>query len=223
MIHNYFKIAWRNLLKRKSNTLINILGLSTGMAICMLLLLFINDELRYDQFHKKKDRIYRLVLERLYPGRSTFYSFIPASIGEAAKTEFPEVEESTRLLSARGFGSTFIKLGDEIFEEKEVIFADSNFFRVFTAPLLAGDPKTALEKPNSIVLNKTAAIKYYGTIDGIIGKTMEIEDRPYTITGLVSDWSDHAHFTFNMLISANTIFQNEPKNYINFSSHTYLL
>jgi putative ABC transport system permease protein len=223
MIRNYFKVAWRNLLKRKSNTLINVLGLSTGMAICILLLLFINDEWRFDQFHEKKDRIFRLALERKYPGRSTFYSFIPASIGEAAKTEFPEIEESTRLLSARGFGSTFIKLGDKIFEEKEVLFADSNFFRVFTAPLLAGDPKTALEKPNSIVLNKTAAIKYFGNTDNIVGKTMEIEDRPYTITGLVSDWPDHAHFTFNMLISSNTFLQNAPDDYISFSSHTYLL
>ena len=223
MFNNYFKIAWRNLLKRKSNTLINVLGLSAGMAICMLLLLFINDEWRYDQFHEKKDRIYRLALERIYPGRSTFYSFIPASIGEAAKTEFPEIEESTRLLSGRGFGSTFIKLGDKIFEEKEVLFADSNFFRVFTATLLSGDAKTALEKPNSIVICKTSAIKYFGTTDGIVGKTLEIEDKPYTITGLVADWPVHAHFTFNMLISINTILQNAPKDYISFSSHTYLL
>lgn len=217
------KIAWRNLLKRKSNTIINVLGLSTGMAVCMLLLLFIQDEWRYDQFHEKKDRIYRLALDRKYPGRSTFYSFIPASIGEAAKTTFPEIEESTRLLSARGFGSTFIKLGDKILEEKEVLFADSNFFLVFTSPLLEGDPKTALEKPNSIVLNKSAAIKYFGISSGILGKTLEIEDRPYTITGLVADWPEHAHFGFNMLISTNTFLQNEPKNYINFSAHTYLL
>lgn len=223
MINNYFKIAWRNLLKRKSNTLINVLGLSTGMAICMLLLLFINDEWRYDQFHEKKDRIYRLALERKYPGRSTFYSFIPASIGEAAKTEFPEVEESTRLISARGFGSTFVKIGDKIFEEKEVLFADSNFFRVFSAPLLAGDPKTALEKPNSIVINKSAAIKYFGSTNDIVGKTLEIEDRPNTITGLVDDWPDHAHFSFNMLIATNTFLQNVPKDYISFSAHTYLL
>jgi len=223
MLHNYLKIAWRNLLKRKSNTLINVIGLSTGMAICMLLLLFINDEWRFDQFHEKKDRIYRLALERIYPGRSTFYSFIPASIGEAAKTEFPEIEESTRLLSARGFGSTFIKLGDKIFEEKEVIFADSNFFRVFTAPLLAGDSKTALEKPNSIVINRSSAIKYFGTTENIIGRTMEIEGQPYNITGLSANWPDHAHFTFNLLISTNTLFQNAPKDYISFSSHTYLL
>jgi putative ABC transport system permease protein len=223
MLKNYLKIAWRNLLKRKSNTIINVLGLSTGMAICMLLLLFIQDEWRYDQFHEKKDRIYRLALERKYPGRSTYYSFIPASIGEAAKITFPEIEENTRLFSADGFGSTFIKLGDKIFEEKEVIFADSNFFSVFTAPLLEGDSKTALGKPNSIVLNQSAALKYFGIKSGVLGKTLEIEERLYTITGLVSDWPDHAHFGFNMLISSNTFLQNEPRNYINFSAHTYLL
>ena len=79
-------------------------------------------------------------------------------------------------------------------------------FSVFTSPLLEGDPKTALEKPNSIVLNKSAALKYFGISSGILGKTLEIEDRPYTITGLVADWPDHAHFSFNMLISTNTIF-----------------
>lgn len=218
-----FNLILRILLKRKSNTIINVLGLSTGMAVCLLLLLFIQDEWRYDQFHEKKDRIYRLALERKYPGRSTFYSFIPASIGEAAKITFPEIEESTRLLSNGGFGSTFIKLGDKVFEEKEVLFADSNFFRVFTSPLLEGDSKTALEKPNSIVLNQTTALKYFGSKTGIVGKTLEIEDRPFTVTGLVADWPDHAHFGFNMLISTNTFLQNAPKNYINFSAHTYLL
>ena len=195
MIRNYFKVAWRNLLKRKSNTIINVLGLSTGMAICMLLLLFIQDEWRYDQFHEKKDRIYRLALERKYPGRSTFYSFIPASIGEAAKTTFPEIEESTRLFSARGFGSTFIKLGDKIFEEKEVLFADSNFFSVFTSPLLEGDPKTALEKPNSIVLNKSA-LKYFGN------QVMVSWEKQWKLKIVLirspdwcADWPDHAHFT----------------------------
>jgi putative ABC transport system permease protein len=78
MRFHYLKIAWRNLTKRKVNTLINVIGLSTGMAVCILLLLFINDEKSFDSFHEKKDRVFRVVLERIYPGRSTFYSFIPA-------------------------------------------------------------------------------------------------------------------------------------------------
>ena len=98
MFRNYLKVAIRNLLKRKVFTLINILGLATGMAVCLLIVLFVQDELSFDSFQEKGDRIYRMVLERKYPGRTSSYSIIPQSIGEAVKHEFPEVQESTRLL-----------------------------------------------------------------------------------------------------------------------------
>lgn len=97
MFRNYLKVAVRNLLKRKSYTFINVFGLATGMAVCLLIVLFIKSELGYDAFHLKSDRIYRVALERQYPERFTHYSFIPGAIGEAIKTEFPEVEESTRV------------------------------------------------------------------------------------------------------------------------------
>ena len=91
MLKNYFKVAIRSLLKRKGYTLINILGLATGMAVCLLIVLFIQDELSYDNFEKNGDNIYRVVLERKYPGRSTSYSMIPLSIGEAIQHDYPEV------------------------------------------------------------------------------------------------------------------------------------
>jgi putative ABC transport system permease protein len=102
MRNHFLKMAWRNLSKRKANTLINVFGLSTGMAVCILLLLFIRDEKSFDNFHQNKDRIFRVVLERIYPGRSTHYSFIPANIGEAINTEFPEVKQTTRIFNNGG-------------------------------------------------------------------------------------------------------------------------
>ena len=97
MLRNFFKVAVRNLLKRKVYTLINVLGLATGMAVCLLIVLFVQSELNFDQQHEKGKDIYRLVLDRIYPGRTTSYAFIPQSIGAAAKAEFPEVRESVRL------------------------------------------------------------------------------------------------------------------------------
>ncbi len=222
MRNHFLKMAWRNLSKRKANTLINVFGLSTGMAVCILLLLFIRDEKSFDSFHENKDRVYRVVLERIYPGRSTFYSFIPASIGEAINTEFPEVKQSTRVFN-NGGGNTLIKIGDTLFEEKNVLLADSNFFSVFTAAPLAGNLTTALEKPNNIVLNETTAKKYFGGVQSAIGKTLKVEEDPFTVSAIVKDWPSNSHMDFNVLISSNTFFQNAPKNYINFSAHTYLL
>src|SRR5215210_2344941 len=129
MLKNFFKIAVRNLLKRKVYTLINILGLATGMAVCLLIILFIQDELSFDKFHEKGDQVYRMVLERKYPGRSTSYSIIPQTIGEAVKKEFPEVKESTRIFNFAGAGDFFAKVGDKVFQEKHVLMVDSNFFR----------------------------------------------------------------------------------------------
>src|SRR5687767_13621285 len=148
MIRNYFKVAFRNLLKRKGFSLINILGLATGMAVCLLIILFIQSELSFDKHNEKADNIYRVVLDRSYPGRSTSYSIIPQSIGGAIKTEYPEVLESTRLFNLGGNGSFFLRIGEKTFEEKRVLAADSNFFRVFTSKMLHGDATTALEKPN---------------------------------------------------------------------------
>lgn len=140
MFQNYVKIAFRNLLKHRGYSLINIAGLSVGMAICLLILLYIQHEISFDKFHTNADRIYRVALERKYPGRSTFYAIIPPSFGEAIKNEFPEVEDFVRINSNGGVAPT-IRVGDQIYEESKLISADSSFFEVFTFPLIEGDPK----------------------------------------------------------------------------------
>jgi ABC-type transport system, involved in lipoprotein release, permease component len=226
MIKSYFKIAVRNLFKRKIYTLINILGLATGMAVCLLIVLFIQSELSFDNFHKNADQIYRVVLERKYPGRSTSYSIIPQTIGEAIKKEFPEVLESTRIFNFTGGGDFFVKIGDKVFQEKHVLMVDSNFFHVFTASFIEGDPTTALEKPNTVVVNESTAKRYFGSAANAMGKTLETDgnnNNKFMISAVCRDWPDNSHFLFDMLISSSTFQGTREPNYVNFSASTYLL
>jgi putative ABC transport system permease protein len=225
MFKNYLKIAVRSLLKRKGYTLINVLGLATGMAVCLLIVLFIQSELSYDNFQDKGDNVYRVVLERKYPGRSTSYAMIPQSIGEAIQRENQEVVQSTRLFDFLGkTGIFFVKIGDKSFEERRVLLADSNFFSVFTAKLLKGDPATALQKANTAVINETTAKKYFGSAENAIGKSFQSENGThFMISGVCKDYPDNSHFAFDMLISTITFIGPEQKNYTSFSAHTYLL
>ncbi len=228
MFKNYFTVAIRNLLKRKVFALINILGLATGMAVCLLIILFIQSELNYDNFQQHSNEIYRLVLERRYPGRSTSYAIIPPSIGEAVKKEFPEVEESTRMFNIVGNAFFFLRIGDKVFEEKKVLAADSNFFRVFTGNFIAGNAATALMQPNSVVINESTAKRLYGSAKDALGKSFESEPNPnvnnhFIITGIVKDWGANSHFTFNILISTATFPFFKERDYIGFSAYTYLL
>ena len=226
MFKNYFIVAFRNLVKRKGFSLINILGLATGMAVCLLIVLFIQSEMSFDKQHEKADNIYRVVLERSYPGRSTSYAIIPQSIGAAIKTEYPEVLESTRLFNFAGNGNFFLRIGEKTFEEKRVLAADSNFFRVFTCKILHGNAATALEKTHSAVINASTANKYFGTTD-VVGKQFETDGNDTTetfvITAVVADWPDNSHFLFDMLVSTSTLQFFSRPNYTVFAAHTYLL
>ncbi len=228
MFKNYFKVAIRNLMKRKTYTLINVLGLATGMAVCLLIILFIQSELSYDNFQQRADQIFRVALERRYPGRSTSYAIIPLSIGESIKKEYPEVLESTRLFDIVGNTFFFLRIGDKVFEEKKVLAADSNFFRVFTGDFIAGNPGDALMKPNSVIINESTAKRLYGSAANAYGKSFESEPNPqinnhFIITGIIKDWPDNTHFSFDMLISVSTFPFSKIPNYTGFFPYTYLL
>ena len=123
MIKNYFKLAVRALLKNKIYSLINIFGLAIGIAICLLIVLFIQSELGYDQYHERKDRIYRLAGDRIYPGRVASRSIIPQSIGAAVQRDLPEIEESTRIFPFGENNNTTVKVGAKTFEEKRIVLA----------------------------------------------------------------------------------------------------
>jgi putative ABC transport system permease protein len=222
MFRNYWKVALRSLLKRKGFTLINMLGLATGMAVCMLIVVFIRQELSYDRFEESGDRVYRLVLERKYPGRSSSYAIIPLSVGEAVSRESPEVEASTGFQDFTGTDPMLVRIGDRRFEEQRVLLADSSFFKVFPMRLLAGDAATALQKPDMAVLTQAAAERLFGSVSAAIGKTFESDRKQrFLVSGVCRDWPANSHMGFDMLLSAGSFPQ--PVNYTGFSTYTYLL
>jgi putative ABC transport system permease protein len=226
MFRNFLKIALRNLLKRKAYTFINVMGLATGMSVCLLIILFITDELSYDQFHQKGNDIYRMVVKRQYPGRVSSYAIVPQSYAYAVQQECPEVKEAVRVFDFTGGGSFQLKYGDQSFEEKRVLQVDSNFFAVFTAKILAGSKGDALNKKNSVVLTETTAKKYFGSVDNAIGKLLQpegIQSEPLKVTAVCADWPENAHFVFDLLLT--TVGNNNVNNvnYVNFAACTYFL
>ncbi|HEV7334194.1 MAG TPA: ABC transporter permease [Flavisolibacter sp.] len=227
MLKNYLKVAIRSLLKRKGYSLINVLGLATGMAVCLLIVLFVKSELSFDRHHERGENIYRVALDRIYPGRISSYSMIPLSIGPAMQKEFPEVKQCTRVFNFTGGGGNFfMRVGDKTYEEKNVLAVDSNFFQVFSGEFLAGDPATALHQHNSVVLSETAAKKMYGSASAAIGKpfiTDGDQNNTFLITGVCKDWPQNAHFGFEVLLSVGGFPFVQQPNYTNFSAHTYLL
>ncbi|HXB08636.1 MAG TPA: ABC transporter permease [Puia sp.] len=224
MFRNYWKVAVRSLLKRKGFTLINILGLATGMAVCLLILLFVRNELSYDEWEANGDKVYRVVLDRKYPERKTSYAIIPFSIGPAIRKEFPEVEEATGLGDFTGNNAMLVRIGDRRFEERNVLMADSTFFRVFPMPLLQGDAARALDKPGMAVLNESTAIRLYGSAAAAIGKEFEIDGQQrFRISGVCRDLPANSHMTFNILFSVTSFPFGRATNYTGFSTYTYLL
>jgi putative ABC transport system permease protein len=223
MLRNYFKIALRSLLKNKMNTVINITGLSVGMVCCMLIVMYVADELSYDRYWANGERIYRMALERKYPDRSTKYAIIPASYAQDVKRDIPEVEESVRLIGLNGNAPTLLKYQNQTLEERNVMLADSSFFRVFQVPLLEGQPDRVLNRPNTVVLTQSTAKRIFGRTNPI-GKTLEIVQGPkLEVTGICEDLPKNVQFTFDFLASTRGFPVAEQTNHINFSSTTYLL
>ncbi|MCB0687884.1 MAG: ABC transporter permease [Saprospiraceae bacterium] len=223
MFSNYIKIAWRNLLRNRNYSFINIIGLAVGLACVMLIALYLQDELSYDKFHPNGDRIYRMALERKYPGRSRDYAIIPHSYAEAVKTEFASVEDACRLFNNQGFNMLF-KVNGEPYEESSIMWTDSNFFSMFGIKLLKGEENKALTKPQSVVLTQSTAKKLFGNSDPM-GQTLELPQAQnnLTVTGVCEDIPENSHLKFNMLQSASSFaqFLNTP-NYLSFSAYTYL-
>ncbi|GAB5409759.1 MAG: ABC transporter permease [Balneolaceae bacterium] len=220
MFKSYLKIAFRSLLKNKAYTIINILGLSFGLGCCILILLFVQDETSYDTFYSNGEDTYRMVLERKYPEHVTNYAIIPGGFSEILAEEIPEVKASTRLVGFPNF-STIVKYEDNVFEEYYYFSADSNFFSILDFEILQGDAPTALKNPNTIVLTKSTAEKYFGK-ENPIGKNLEVNGNPIEVVAVMQDIPENSHIKFDFLSSTTNLgFLNNP-NYISFSSYTYL-
>lgn len=198
MFKNYLKTAWRNLRKNKVLTLINILGLTIGITVCLMIFIFIVNEFSHDNFHKDGARIYRVMRGFESEGKSRSVAYLSGMYGPALENEFKgQIEEVIRVNQ----NDNLISIGDRSFHETKIINADSNFFSFFSFPLLQGNPKTALQDPHSIVLTETVAKKYFGNAADAMGKTVLMDkDLPLKVTGIAKDISSNSHLEFDIII-----------------------
>lgn len=204
MFRNYFKVALRNINKYRFYSAINILGMTTGIAACLLIVLWVTDEVSYDRFHKDADRMYVVGLNGRISGQNIRVSNTCTPLAPTLVAEVPEVEEATRVIPF--YGEPSIKFDDKSFLEEKVFFADSNFFEFFTFELLHGDTRTVLKEPNMVVLTSETAIKYFGDETSALGKLITINDdkNTYKVTGVAANTPGNSHFGFNMLISSES-------------------
>jgi putative ABC transport system permease protein len=222
MLKNYITIAFRNLNKHRFYTLINISGLSIGIASCLIIVLYVMDELSYDKHHEKASRIYRINGEIKFGGNHWQLAVGPAPLASALVDEFPEVEDVVRF---RSQGSFLVKSEGSTTSLKEhhVIQTDSTFFRIFSVPVLAGDANTALKEPNTVAISKKIAEKYFA--DGTaLGKILILDNkRPVKITAIYQDMPATGHFQFDVLISMTGFEEAESTNFLSNNFNTYVL
>lgn len=197
MLRNYLIIAWRNILRHKVYSVINITGLAVGMACTFMILAFVRFELSYDQYHEDADRIYRVLRQR----KHGLNAVTGAPVAPLLQREFPGVEYAVRLGRFKG---NMVRRGDKSFIEDRFFFADANLFNVFTLKLLRGDPQKVLEDPFSVVLTPEMAARYFG-IEDPLGKTITYEfsgrSRDFTVTGIAQNNPTNTHFHFDFLAS----------------------
>ncbi|MGZ3778709.1 MAG: ABC transporter permease, partial [Mucilaginibacter sp.] len=198
MIRNYIKTAVRSLLKNKGFTAINIFGLALGLTACLLIVLYVVDELSFDRYNTKSDRIYRANEDLKLGNNNVQYAVCMAPLAQTLKSEFPEVEDATRLKNGGGF---HVKKGNENILEYGNVFADQNVFNVFTLPMIHGDPATALKNPNRVVITESTAKRYFNS-DDVVGQTLKIDNNQLlNITGVIKDIPKQSHFNFNFFVS----------------------
>jgi putative ABC transport system permease protein len=228
VIRHYVLVACRHLRRQPGYTLINMLGLATGMAGCLLMLLYVWDELSYDRFHEKAARLFRLVESGHAQNRPLDTAATPAPWGPALAQEYPEIERVVRF--RKSASAWLIRHRDHRFYDSRVFVADSTVFEAFSFPLHQGDPRTALTKPYTIVLSASMAQKLFGAEDPV-GKTIQADQWHFTITGVMADVPENTHFHPTCLISYATLpaagLYGEPATFqrdgFNHSVYTYLL
>ena len=201
MLFNYLKLAFRNISRQKFYTIINVLGLSIGLAICLLILLFVKDELSYDKHHSNADRIYRVNMVWGLQDGGTQSPIGPYRLQPALKTDFPDLEQIIRFSPTYG---SLVEYGDVSYQEEDMFFADKEAFNLFDFNLLEGNKNTALAEPFTMVLSESTAKKYFGN-ENPIGKTLTIdEDNEVEVTGIFADMPSTTHFHSDAFISMET-------------------
>lgn len=219
MLKNYFKVAYRNIIRNFPYSGINILCLALGIACCMTIFMWVFDELRHDKFHKNSDLIHRTVWDAQFGDNNWKTPLGPVPVGSLLQNEFPEVEHVTQLRQDR---QTLLQQNEYVIENN-LLFTDENFFKVFSVDFIAGNFETALEDPNSVVLTQESAKRYFPN-----GKALDSElelnnDTRLRVTGIVREFPAQSHFDFDFLasIQSHSIYQNRREQWSSSTVFTY--
>ena len=224
MIRSYIKVALRNLWRNRGYAAINILGLALGLATSIFIFLYVFNELSFDRFHEKSDRIYKVWVSGKMPTGEMHDAVTAGPMAAALLADYPEIEQVVRIKQEGGW---LVRSGDRKFNEtdRDFMFVDSTFFDVFSFNLLKGDPKRCLAEPRSIVLSEEYARKYFGNEDPV-GRTLKIEQdtNVSVITGVMQDFPENSHFHCKMLGSMSTLPENrDALSWVNQNFHTYIV
>ena len=221
MFTNLIRHSFRSFKRQRAYIIINILGLSIGIACSLLIALYVLNEASYDQYNVKKDRIFRTILNGKIGGQEITGATSPAIMGPAMVKEFPEIEDFLRM---NGRGPTIIEYNNQTFTDDHIIEADSSFFNFFTIPVLRGDLKNLLNAPQKVVLSESTAKKLFGN-ENPIDKQIRIgsDTLRFTITGVMADIPLNSHFEANALTSFLTNPRSKEPNWLNNSFSTYFL
>ncbi len=220
MIRNYIKTAFRGLLKNKGFTAINVLGLALGLATCLLIVFYVFDELSFDRYNVNLDRIYRINNDIKFGGNEASYSESPAPTAAALKADFPEIEQVTRF---RQRGGNLVKKGDHNIQEDMMVYADPDMFKVFTLPMIEGDPATALKETHSVVITEKIALKYFNNTKAV-GKVLTFNDTAlYKVTGVIKNIPKQSHFDFDFFISMPGLNESKDDSWFSNNFDTYIL
>lgn len=203
MIKNYMKSAWRSFMKHKSFSAINIFSLSIGMAACLVIFLFIRDELAFDSFNSKKDNIYRLCEVQSFTGTNVQkVALSMPGMGPTMTAEFPEIELFTRY---RSFGEQLVEIGDKKILVDGIAGADTSFFEIFDYDLIQGDPKEVIDAPWQAVVSEDLAMKLFNRLD-VVGETLITAGNQTTITGVMRNVTENSHLQFDLLLSLKSLY-----------------
>jgi putative ABC transport system permease protein len=218
MFKNLIKTAFRHILKHPGYSILNILGLTLGISSALFLIIYVSDEISYDRYHEKADRIYRVSSKITEPDDQFTWNVAQIPFGPQVVKDYPEVQSFVRFIP---MGRSLYKYEDKEFNEENFFYVDSTLFDIFTYKVLKGEVKTALLEPKKIILTEKIATKYFGASDPI-GKTLTSGTNVYEVTGVIEDVPTNSHFRFDAISARNNL----PKqlgNWGNFGIFTYLL
>jgi putative ABC transport system permease protein len=218
MIKNYLKIAWRNLKKNRLYAFINIIGLTVGIVSCLLIGVYIKHELSYDRFNENADKIVRVSMDYNFGGNSQQMAVTGTKVGPQFKRTFPQVVDFVRLNKL----TRVVGYKNQLFEEKNFLYADPSFFKIFSFKMISGDAATALNTNDKIVITQTASKKHFDQEDPI-GKILKVGDKSFIVSGVAADAPSNSQIQFDFLVSFNVLDAAKTEQYDSANYMTYLL